>query len=713
MSCRCAVLPPLKTVRAGLLRTTEALATELASPGGATPAWSDLEWRLAMAAAVAHGISPLLWKHSGWAYPPWRRFLENQHEHVAIRHTRIAALLKRIDTAARTAGLAMTPLKGVALHALGVYAPGGRPMADIDLLIHEDDADAAIGLMRDIGYVPSFDHWRHQVFKPATGTAPATLGEHRDTPINIELHPRIREQLPISVTDITEWIRPHNPEPGLNAYPSRNALLAHLLLHAAGNICGRSLRLMHLHDIALLARSMQPEEWVFLWQGGACWWALPPLQMVARYYPDAIPDVVLTTLERDCPLLLRMVAHRQILSQVSCSELWLHAFPGIEWSRSLSDATRFVIGRIRPPAEKKRERADMVRTQLWLQDGKWITATQRKRILTWLIRKVPRMDVMYVVRKALAYATPTAGGSPRSPEVSVILPTWNRLPLLRKAVDSVLAQTHRDFELIVVDDGSTDGTRDYLESIEDPRVRPIGLEHRGDLTSARSAGLCHARGEWVAFLDSDDLWLPEKLTLQLQRLAMHPECRWSYTGYLLVDADERLLPERSALLGHPISGCILEPLLKFEVAVAVQAMLVQRSLIDEIGGFDEAIPIRSDYDFTLRLAARSEVCALPENLTWVREHAGRTTAHLRHVDIYVDQERVFRKAAATAANHQIRALCLRQCATQLAGQAGALSQEGSHRAAFAALVRAARFTPFDQALWRTAVGCAVRTAGWK
>ena len=244
-------------------------------------------------------------------------------------------------------------------------------------------------------------------------------------------------------------------------------------------------------------------------------------------------------------------------------------------------------------------------------------------------------------------------------------------------------------------------------------MRPIWLEHRGDLTSARSAGLRHVRGEWVAFLDSDDLWLPEKLALQLQRLAAHPTCRWSYTGYLLVDADERPLVERSSHLRRPMSGHILESLLRFEVAVAVQAMLVQRSLIDEIGGFDETIPIRSDYDFAVRLAACSAACALPENLTRVREHAGRTTAHLRQVDLYADQERVFRKAAAAATDHGIRALCLRQCAMQLAGQASALSREGSHRAALAALVRAGRFAPLNKTLWRTAAGCAARTIGLK
>lgn len=405
------MLPPLKRVEAGLHRTTEAIAAELACPGGATPAWSDLEWRLALAVAVAHGVSPLLWKHSGWTHPDWQRFLEDQHGHVAARHVRIAALLEQIDTLARAAGVAMIPLKGAALHALGLYAPGDRPMADIDLLVDERDIDAATELIRAIGYVASFDHWRHRVFKPATGTPPAVLGEHRDTPINIELHARIRERLPVSVVDITDRILSRQAKPGFNPYPSRSALLAHLLLHAAGNICGRSLRLMHLHDIALLARSMPAEEWVFLWNAGACWWALPPLRMVARYYRDAIPDAVLATLARDCPPLLRMVSRRQALTDVSCSALWLHAFPGLEWSRNVGDAARYVTGRIKPSAEKKRERADMVRTQLWLHDGDWVTATQRRRILTWLARRVPRMDTMFVARMALADAPSVTSGN--------------------------------------------------------------------------------------------------------------------------------------------------------------------------------------------------------------------------------------------------------------------------------------------------------------
>jgi hypothetical protein len=398
------MLPPLSIVRNGLRRTTETIAAELAQPGGATPAWSDLEWQLASAVAVAHGVSPLLSQCSTWQHAPWQRFLESQREHVELRHRRIAALLQRIDTDARTAGLALVPLKGSALHAMSLYAPGERPMADIDLLVREDDAAAATRMLLALGYVESFAQWKHRVFKPATGQPFGGLGEHRDTPINIELHTRIQERLPVSTVDITGQIYPQAPRPGLNAYPSIGAVMSHLLLHAAGNICGRSLRLLHLHDISLLAKRMVASDWDALWDehaANAPWWALPPLRLVARYYRDAIPDAVVARLERDCPLLLRTISQRQMLTQVSCSELWLHAFAGIEWSRSPRDVVQYLRSRVRPSDEAIRERADMVRTQLWLQGQDWVTLKHARRVLTWLTRPVPRMDMLYAVRAAL------------------------------------------------------------------------------------------------------------------------------------------------------------------------------------------------------------------------------------------------------------------------------------------------------------------------
>jgi hypothetical protein len=91
--------------------------------------------------------------------------------------------------------------------------------------------------------------------------------------------------------------------------------------------------------------------------------------------------------------------------------LWLHAFPGIEWSRNPLEAARFIARRIRPSAEKTRERREMARTQLWLRDRDWVTAPQARRIFTWLTRRVPRMDMMYVVRMALTQVTSAAGGN--------------------------------------------------------------------------------------------------------------------------------------------------------------------------------------------------------------------------------------------------------------------------------------------------------------
>ncbi|GLQ47134.1 hypothetical protein GCM10007862_21850 [Dyella lipolytica] len=404
------MLPPLKTVKAGLYRTTEALAHELAlaRPGTTTPAWSDLEWRLASAAAVAHGVSPLLSRFSYWQNAGWKHFLAEQREHVELRYQRIASLLARIDTEAREAGLAIVPLKGSALHAIGLYAAGDRPMADIDLLVRDVDTERAAALLEELGYVESFVQWKHRVFKPSTGEAFAGLGEHRDTPINIELHTRIQERLPISTVDITARIYPRKPRPGLNPYPSSGALMSHLLLHAAGNICGRSLRLIHLNDISLLATRMTANDWEALWDEHATdspWWALPPLRLVARYYRGAIPRSVLARVERDCHAPLRMVSRRQTLTQVSCSALWLNALPGIEWSRSVGEAGHCIRNRIRPTDEAVKERADMVRTQVWLQGQSWVTLNHGRRILTWLTNPVPRMDTLYVVRAALESTT--------------------------------------------------------------------------------------------------------------------------------------------------------------------------------------------------------------------------------------------------------------------------------------------------------------------
>src|SRR5688572_23487651 len=123
--------PGPREVAAALRTTTEALARELAHPSREAPAWSDFEWRIAEVASALHGVSALLARRLQWKGPPrWQRFLEEQRHQTQVRHERIVALLTQFDALARREGVAMTALKGVALHALGLYRAGERPMAD-------------------------------------------------------------------------------------------------------------------------------------------------------------------------------------------------------------------------------------------------------------------------------------------------------------------------------------------------------------------------------------------------------------------------------------------------------------------------------------------------------------------------------------------------------------------------------------------------------
>ena len=401
-------LPPMKTIRAGLKRVTETLATELAQPTGDTPEWTELGWRLASAVAAAHGVASQWRAYAHWRNEGWLAFLRSQHEHVALRHQRIDALLERIDAEARTIGLPLVALKGSALHRLGFYQGGERPMADIDLLVSDMDRERAGAMLERLGYVAAFTAWKHRVYKPAEARPVHELGEHRDTPVNIELHTRVQERLPVAVVDITHRIYPHAPAPGINPYPSQGALMSHLLLHAAGNICNRSMRLIHLNDLSVLAAHMTHADWRALCSDGtreSPWWALPPLLLASRYDPGVAPPTVLCELRFACHAPLRLASRHLTLTQVSCSDLWLHAWPGIEWSRSVREAGQYVLRRFRPTAEARQERADMVRTQLWLQGSSWVRTRQLRRVFAWLIQPVPRMDTLYVVRAALAPAS--------------------------------------------------------------------------------------------------------------------------------------------------------------------------------------------------------------------------------------------------------------------------------------------------------------------
>lgn len=206
--------------------------------------------------------------------------------------------------------------------------------------------------------------------------------------------------------------------------------------------------------------------------------------------------------------------------------------------------------------------------------------------------------------------------------VSVVLPTFNRLKFLRPAVESVYGQTFTDWELIVADDGSDLETRQYLRSLANhPRVIVEWLAHTGRPAIVRNAALGRAGGEYVAFLDSDDLWAPTKLERQIETLRARVNCRWSYTGFLPVDAHGNLLPEGARQPWWvPYEGDIFEQVATGRAAIRTPSVLATRRLIAQAGGFDEAMPSAEDYDLWLRLALASEVAIVDEPLVYVRRH---------------------------------------------------------------------------------------------
>ena len=127
------------------------------------------------------------------------------------------------------------------------------------------------------------------------------------------------------------------------------------------------------------------------------------------------------------------------------------------------------------------------------------------------------------------------------PAVSILMPTFNRLEFVPPAIESVFAQSFTDWELIIADDGSGTDTRAYLQSLTHPRVRVLWMAHTGRPPVMLNAALRVARGEFVAFLDSDDVWLPRKLELQVASLRRQPARRWSCTAFALIDAAGRPL----------------------------------------------------------------------------------------------------------------------------------------------------------------------------
>jgi glycosyltransferase involved in cell wall biosynthesis len=192
--------------------------------------------------------------------------------------------------------------------------------------------------------------------------------------------------------------------------------------------------------------------------------------------------------------------------------------------------------------------------------------------------------------------------------VSIIIPTYNRAKLLPEAIDSVLKQTFRDLELIVVDDGSTDETAQILQDY-DSNIQVI-RQHNQGVSAARNRGILHADGELIAFLDSDDLWKPRKLKVQVEYMRAHPEVMICQTEEIWMRRGARVNPGKKH---KKYSGWFFENMLPLCI-VSPSAVIMRRELFAHVGMFDESLPVCEDYDLWLRVGLYYPIMLIEEPL---------------------------------------------------------------------------------------------------
>lgn len=185
--------------------------------------------------------------------------------------------------------------------------------------------------------------------------------------------------------------------------------------------------------------------------------------------------------------------------------------------------------------------------------------------------------------------------------VSVIIPTYNRAWVLKEAIDSVLAQDYKDFELIVVDDGSTDNTSQILDSYDQDLI--VLRQSNKGVSAARNRGIAAACGRLIAFLDSDDLWLPRKLSSQVDFFNSNPAAVINQTEEIWIRNGVRVNPKNRH---HKFSGMIFERSLGL-CLVSPSAVMIKKNLFSKVGGFDESLPACEDYDLWLRISCQYPV----------------------------------------------------------------------------------------------------------
>jgi glycosyltransferase involved in cell wall biosynthesis len=193
------------------------------------------------------------------------------------------------------------------------------------------------------------------------------------------------------------------------------------------------------------------------------------------------------------------------------------------------------------------------------------------------------------------------------PLISVIIPVYNGEKMIRETIDSVLNQTFPDFELLVINDGSTDSTLEVLQTIQDRRLKVFSYPNAGQPVS-RNRGIGKAVGEYISFIDADDLWTPDKLEAQLRVLQENPEAAVAYSWSDCIDESSQFFRQGGHL---SINGDVYQNLLVVNFLENGSNPLIRRQALMEVGGFDESLSNAHDWDMWLRLAAHYHFIAVP------------------------------------------------------------------------------------------------------
>ena len=214
------------------------------------------------------------------------------------------------------------------------------------------------------------------------------------------------------------------------------------------------------------------------------------------------------------------------------------------------------------------------------------------------------------------------------PTISVIIPTYNAERSILETIESVRKQTFSNFELIVIDDGSTDRTLELLSSVVDERIKVFPYENAGG-PIARNRGIFRATGEFLTFLDHDDLWTPDKLELQLAALQQHPDAgvAYSWTYYLQENGE-------SFHAGEPLffEGNVYCQLLVKNFLDSGSNPLIRKTIIEVIGGFDPEFPYCADWEFYLRLAEHCKFIVVPKHQIFYRQSSGSMSSKIESME---------------------------------------------------------------------------------